>query len=913
MPDAHVAVTPSVRVPRPVRLLTTKLYIPRSRPRDRVVIRSRLMERLEEAIRMGCKLTLVSAPAGYGKTTLLSEWIAHSKSPVAWVSLDEGDNDPARFWSYSIAALHGLDTHIGDRALSLLQSWQSASLESVLTTLVNEVDAFPDSLTLVLDDYHFIEAQSIHSSVAFFLDHLPPRMHLIIAGRTDPPLPLAHLRARNELMELRAHDLRFAPDETSIFLNQVMDLSLSPEHVKALEVRTEGWIAGLQLAALSMSGHDDLPGFIAAFTGSHRFILDYLSDQVLEQQSKELQLFLLQTSILDRMNASLCDAVVDPAPTAQNDGSAAKQGVSQAILEKLEQRNLFLVPLDDERCWYRYHHLFLDVLRHRLQETLPDRMTELHRRASEWFECEGMLPDAVNHALAAHDLERAAQLIERGVSPLWRRSEITALATWMQALTDTIWRTRPGLCLAYARALIDTAQYATAETFVQQAEAALESGLVTDDARVASLRGQAAALRAHLAVTRSEFVQAIELARRAQELLAEDDASWCSFVALGLAGAYRLTDDWEAACQTYLEASELSHAAGDDVSALIALSSRGDALQAQGQLRQAARQYEEVLQFAQTWRIPNAPATGYALAGLGHVWCEWNDLEAATRYAQDGLERGKQADLADVFLQGHLVLVRAYLARGDLESALAELAVLEPVVRRMGVQVQDRVSALRVHVRLVQGNTEAAARWAEGITGDSQDALHPGALTTLARVWLAQGQSDKALRLLDHALHTAQQAGRLGSTIQILILEALAHWAQGDSEQALAALEKALSLAEPQGYVRIFVDESAPMARLLRRAAIRAPSSMYIRQLLEALGAPPDTEAPPSTALIEPLTERELQVLRLMADGATNQEIAHELVLAVNTVKKHTSNIFGKLGVSNRAQCIARARELSFL
>jgi len=872
------------------------------------------MERLGEAIRMGCKLTLVSAPAGYGKTTLLSEWVAHSQSPVAWVSLDDGDNDPTRFWSYSIAALHALDTRIGDRALSLLRSWQSASLESVLTTLVNEIDAFPDSLTLVLDDYHFIEAQSIHGSLAFLLDHLPPRMHLIMASRTDPPLPLAQLRARNELMELRAHDLRFAPDETSAFLNQVMGLSLSAEHVNALEARTEGWIAGLQLAAFSMSGRDDLPGFIAAFTGSHRFILDYLSDQVLQQQPKELQLFLLQTSILDRMNASLCDALVDSSTTAENEESVAGQGESQAILEKLEQRNLFLVPLDDERRWYRYHHLFVDVLRHRLQETLPDRVIELHRRASEWFECEGMLPEAVDHALAARDLERAAQLIERAVSPLWRRSEISALAAWMQALPDTVWRMRPGLCLAYARALIDTAQYAPAEAFVRQAEAALESGLVTDNARVASLQGQAAALRSHLAVTRGEFAQAIEHARRAQQLLAEDDASWCSFVALGLAGAYRFTSDWAAASRTYLEASELSHAAGDDISALIALSSRGEALQAQGQLRQAAQQYEEVLQLAQTWGIPNAPATAYALVGLGHVWCEWNDLEAATRYALDGLERGKQADLADVFIQGHLVLVRVCQARGDLESALAELDVLEPAVRRMGVtKVQDQVNALRVHIWLAQGNTEAVVRWVGGLAGDTQGTSRPGVEVALARVCLAQGQSDKALHLLDHALHAAQQTDRLGDTIQILILKALTHRAQGDPEQMLTALERALSLAEPEGYVRIFVDESAPMARLLRRAAIRAPSSMYIRQLLEVLGAPPDTEAPPSTALVEPLTERELQVLRLMADGATNQEIAHELVLAVNTVKKHTSNIFGKLGVSNRTQSIARARELNLL
>ena len=878
-------------------LLRTKLYIPR--PRPNLVSRSHLIEHLNAS--QAHKLTLISAPPGFGKTTLLSAWIPQNQYCVTWISLDSGDNDPFLFWSYIISAVQMLDAHLGEGALSILRSSHSISVESVVATLINELAAFPDRFVLVLDDYHVITNQAIHNTLIFLLDHLPPQMHLVISTRTDPPLPLAQLRARGELTELRADDLRFTIEEATLFLNQSTGLNITSQDVAALESRTEGWIAGLQLAALSLQGHADHSGFINAFTGSHRFILDYLSDQVLQRQPESLRLFLLQTSILDRLCASLCNAL-----TGYTD--------SQSILELLDQRNLFLIPLDDDRRWYRYHRLFADVLQHRLNEELPSNVLELHRRASEWHESAGLLPQAVHHALVAQEFERAAQLIERVADSVWQRGEITTLTGWMQALPDPIRRAHPMLCLEYARFLAEASQNVAAETIMREVELGLEANAPTNEQEAASLSGRVAALGAHLATIRNDFSQSIELSRRAQELVSANDPRWRGFIAVTLAGAYRFTSHWDEASQTYLEAANLCQADGNWVGALSALGLRGEILQAQGQLREAARQYEQVLQLAQAWDIPYSPASGYALTGLGRVYCEWNDLDAALRHAQAGLEHGRQADIVDVLLRGYLALERIKKAQGDLDLALALLDEAEPVVQRMGVpEVEEWVNALRAQVWLEKGDTEAAIRWAAGDSGNIHDALFPAIPVALAQVWLAQGRPDEALRLLDHALQAAEQVGRLGNAIQILVVMALAHRSRGDPDQALAVLEKALALAEPEGYFRVFVDEGKPIQRLLARAAARNPASGYILRLLEGLGEPISIESPAPPELIEPLTARELQVLQLIADGATNQEIANELVLAVNTVKKHVSNIFGKLGVDNRVQAVAQARHLGLL
>lgn len=880
-------------------ILSTKLYMPAVR--RTLVARPRLVEKIDRVF--AHKLLLISAPLGFGKTTALSAWIdagaEGARRKVAWVSLDEADNDPVRFWTVCIAALQTLEPVVGAGALAVLKSPRPVPIESVLTLLVNEMDAVPEEFALVLEDLHVIQNPSIHTGLAFLLDHSPPRLHLIITSRADPPLPLAQLRARNELIELRAAELRFTLDEAMAFLNQVIGLGLSRDDIAALETRTEGWIAGLQLAALSMREREDRSAFITAFTGSHRYVVDYLTEQVIQLQTQEVQSFLMQTSLLDRMNASLCDAI-----TGRKD--------SRIILEHLNQHNLFLIALDDNQEWFRYHHLFADVLRHRLQESQPEAIPVLHRHASEWFERAGLIPEAAHQALLAGDWEPAARLIEQITEVLWQRGEITTLSRWMQELPEPVRRHQPGLCLAYARALVDTAQFAAAETFVADAEQALASHLSGEASRQRILEGQAHALRAYLALARSEFAQAIALAHRAQEEIPSDDAGWQSFVASNLAGAYRFSSNWEAASQSYLEASALSQAAGDRVNALIALSLRGEVLQAQGQLRLAAEQYDETLQLAWNWGIAHAPLTGYALVGLGRIWCEWNELDVALRHVQKALERGREAGMLDVLLRGYLALDRIREAEGNLEGALVILDDLTPIVSRMGVTgVRDWVDARRAQIWLAQGKLEQAVDWADRYPGSADDTVYPAIPVALAHIWLARGNPDEAIRCLEHALQSAQQVGQRGNAVQLLAVKALAHRARGDPTEALADLAQALALGEPEGYCRVFVDEGAPMVRLLQRAAAREPSSKYIRQLLVALGEPAHDQEVAPVPLFEPLTEREIQVLRLIVDGATNQEIAKELVLTINTVKKHTSHIFAKLGVKNRAQAIGRARELN--
>lgn len=894
-------------------LLRTKLYVPSGR--SYLVARRRLTARLNEGLTR--PLTLISAPPGFGKTTLLSEWVAQDKPRVAWLVLDADDNDPARFWSYFIAALQQLDTAVGSTSLALLQSPGAPAMESMMGALVNELDTLPESraedftpgkieglktgFILVLDDYHVIETSAIHQQLSFLLDHLPRHMHIIISSRADPPLPLARLRARDQLIELHENDLRFTRDEAAQFFEQAMSLSLMPEQVAALETRTEGWIAGLQLAALSLRGRDDLAGFVRAFTGSHRFVFDYLMDEVFARQTESIQSFLVQTSILERLSASLCNALTGRAD-------------SQSVLEELERNNLFLIALDDERAWYRYHQLFADVLHHRLVEKSSTDLVELHLRASEWFENEGLMTEAVHHAVAVKDWERAARLMENASESLRQRGEIATLTNWIQALPESVRHSQPGLCLTYARGLVNVARYPEAETFVLEAEHCLEGSAQVNDPKVNSLRGKALALRAQFANTRSEFTKAIELAQRAEQMLSPEDVSWRSGVMMVQAMALRFTSKWLKANEIFQEAAALSGSIGASWNTLFALSSRGEGLEAAGQLHQAAQQFEEVLRLARVWQIPNAPRTGYAWVGLGRVRYEWNDLDAALNDVQTGIERGRLAGVMDVLLRGYHALARIRQAQGDIDGALAALDDADAVGEKMGLaQVKTWLSALRAQAWLARGDTGAALDWANHFAGEMDDMVYPSVPIALAKIWISQRELDKALPLLEHALQSAQAVGRLGNTIHLLAVKAVVYHARGDAEQALATLEHALELAEPEGYMRVFADEGAPMARLMRRMLTHSPASEYIRRILEALGETVKIELAIASKLDEPLSQRELEVLRLIVEGATNKEIADELVLTVNTVKRHISNIFGKLVVRNRAEAIARARELTLL
>ncbi len=894
-------------------LLRTKLYLPSGRLH--LVARPRLTARLNESLTR--PFTLVSAPPGFGKTTLLREWLVQVKARAAWLVLDAADNDPVRYWSYFIAALQQINPAIGSSSLALLQSPSVTALEPMLRALINEIDSLPDDratefipgemeesradFILVLDDYHVIETPAIHQQLSFMLDHLPPHMHLVISSRADPPLPLARLRARDQLIELYESDLRFRRAEAVQFLNETMSLSLTSEQIAALETRTEGWIAGLQLAALSLRGREDLSGFVQAFTGSHRFVFDYLIDEVFSRQTESTQSFLLQTSILERLNASLCNALTGRAD-------------SQAILEELERNKLFLTALDDERLWYRYHHLFADVLRHRLTEKSPAALIELHLRASTWFENEGLITDAANHALVARDWERVARLIGDASESLRQRGELATLTHWIQALPDPVRHSHPALCLTYARALMKVGRLTDAEASVLEAEHWLESHAQADDPRIDSVRGKALALRAQFASRRGEFTQSIELSQRASQLVAHDDVAWRNLVTFTLADAFRYTINWAEAKGAYREAAALSESAGDYANALFALGSLGEVLEAEGQLRQGAQQFEEVLRLARAWGVPNAAATGYAWVGLGRVRCEWNELDAALHDVEIGLARGQQAGITDVLLRGYHALGRIRKAQGDLDGALAAFDEADAVAEKMGLaQIKVWISAQRAQVWLARGDMEAAFDWASQFVAQMQDEMFPSVPIALAEVWLSQRQPDKALPLLDHALQSAQTVGRLGNALHILAVKAVVYYAQGNPEQAFAALEQALEMAESEGYVRVFVDQGVPMARLLRRMLTRSPNSQYVRQLLEILGESVKIEPRTASKLIDRLSQRELEVLRLIVGGATNQEIANELVLTVNTVKRHISNIFGKLHVSNRAQAIAQARQLNIL
>jgi len=895
-------------------LLTTKLYRPPAGPQ--LVSRPQLIQKLEEGLRLGRRMTLVSAPAGFGKTTLLSDWLHQTDRPATWLSLDEGDNDPTRFLAYLIAALQRIDPDIGQTAQAMLQAPRGASQpEPLLTTLINDVVATAEPFILVLDDYHVIEASPIHRAVSFLLDHLPPfeqGLHLIIATRADPPLPLARLRGRGQLTELHAADLRFTPSEAEAYFNETMALALSAEHVTALEQRTEGWIVGLQLAALSLQGHENAASFIEAFSGSQRYVLDYLTEEVLNRQPQEIQEFLLQTAILDRLTGSLCDAVriggSQSPSVSQGEASSERTAVtqrteSQQVLESLDASNLFVVRLDEERCWYRYHHLFADLLRQRLLRERPDLVPELHRRASRWYEREGLRSEAVSHLLSAGDFERAAHLAEQAGWPMLARGEMTTLLGWLTALPDGVKDTRPRLGVLRAWALALTGQLDL-----------VEPCLVGLDLQ--PVAGEVAALRAYVADLAGGFPQAVEFCHQALELLPKDNLFLRSIVALILGtGAYRTDGDPQASIRALAEAATLGQTAGDvhlDVTATCTL---GHVQIMQGQLHRAAETFARSFQIATSGGKAPTLFIGLGHVGMAEVLYEWNDLDRAMDHARQGIEMGERGESVDVLQAGYsyIPLAQLYQVRGDRQKALEVLHKAEQLAQRCNQKhMQALIVAARARLWLAQGNLAAASRWAQAsrlTLNDASGYEREFESITLSRVLIAQGRPDQALLFLVRLLTLAEPMGRIGRVIQILNLQALAYQVQGDEVQALVALRRSLSLAEPEGYIRSFVDEGEPMAHFLRRALARGITPGYASRLLAAFGESP----PAAQALVEPLTARELEVLRLVAGGLSNREIAQQLVVAVSTVKSHINHLYGKLEVKNRTQAVARAQELGLL
>ncbi len=918
----------------PESLLRTKLFVPPPRPNR--VSRPRLIKGLNQSLELGHKLTLISAPAGFGKTTLVSEWLTGNERPVAWLSLDEGDDDPTLFLAYFIAALQTLGksgaeriaADLGEEILTAIQSSQPPPIESVLIALLNEITAISENFILVLDDYHLVDSQPVDKALTFLVERLPPQMHLVLATREDPQLPLARMRARGQLTELRVADLRFVPHEAAEFLNQAMGLNLSAEDIASLERRTEGWIAGLQLAALALQGtfskrgEAETAGFIQAFTGSHRFVLDYLVAEVLQQQPEQVRSFLLQTSILERLTGSLCDAV-----TGQEDG--------KEMLARLERDNLFVVQLDETRQWYRYHHLFADFLRARAMEDQPHQIRALHGRASQWYEQNDLPADAIYHALAAEAIERAANLLELAWPAMEGDLQSISWLGWVKQLPDELLRARPVLSVDYVWAILGSGsdELEEAEDKLRIAEEWLDmraeagdgfddsqSGMiVVDENQLRSLPASAAVARAYIALSLGDQASAVTEAQRTLDLLPEGNDRWRGIAAVMLGFAYWGNGNLEAAQRIFADFMQTMQQSGDDSGAIAGTSLLADITIAQGHLNEALRIYQQSLQLvtAQGGAAPRGTSELYA--GMGELCCEQGDLEAAAGYLRKSETLGEQAMILGNEYRLYPTLARTKAALGDPEGALALLDEAERLFYRTPIPAMRPIPAMKVRLWIKQGRLAEALVWVRErnlSVDDDVSYLKEFEHITLARLFIAlhrtqpeTGNIHQVMDLLERLLKAAEAGKRLGSAIEIRILMALANEAQGDISAALASIERAMMLAEPEGFARIFVDEGPPMTALLREAARQGGAASYARQLLAALKKSPSPVQP----LVEPLSERELDVLKLLNTELSGPEIAGELMVSLNTVRTHTKNIYNKLGVNNRRSAVRRAEELNLL
>jgi LuxR family maltose regulon positive regulatory protein len=919
-------------------LLSTKLYIPQ--PRPTLVPRYRLVERLDDGLRLGRKLTLVSAPAGFGKTTLLSEWLSvnrraspdpgletrhhgqhldqgHAPGPrVAWVTLDEGDNDPARFWSYVVASLQGIENGVGEGMLATIRAPQAPAVRGFLSGFINELAQIQDPFILALDDYHFIDAEAIHDAVGVLLDYMPPQMHLVIAARADPPLNLPLLRGRGQVTEVHQADLCFSPEEVGTLLNEVMGLSLPPQSIEALQRRTEGWVTGLHLAALSMDGREDAVGFVNEFAGSHRFVLDYLTEEVLRRQPAEVQSFLLQTAVLSEMTGSLCNAV-----TGQEDGSQ--------MLMRLEEAGLFVIPLDDRRQWYRYHRLFADLLLVRLLESQPERVPELHLRASAWHEHAGEIGHAVRHADAAGDTALVGRILEIHGMAMLMRGELASLLQWLSALPSETFEAKARLSILYAWTLLLAGRIDEVEPLLAQAEEALPASPADD------LPGDIAAIRAYLAAQQGDVGRTLDLAEEALQLLGAGNLGMRGVVHFVQGAAYMLRGELGAAALAMAAASRTAQRGGNVHLAVPALNSLTGIQMLQGHLRQAHSTAQEGVRLATKASGQRLPFAAGAISTLAELAYEWNDLDRALDIAREGVELSLKWGNADSVCGCHLTLAQVLQARGDLEGAENALVEAERVAGQgatmslFGIQLR----ALRARLYLMRGSIAQAARCLEHPPQDLPIVLRAAEVLAMARICLERDQPEKALDGLGPLLDAAGDQALDAVTVEVMSLQAMAYHAQGMVRRALDTLAQALVVAEPEGFLRRFVDQGQPMADLLQVLSAQQPLSGqgYVAQLMAAFraeieegrlerggGGAPSPDHPPSKGhrgpeLLEPLSEREIEVLRLIAGGLSNREIADALYIAVSTVKSHANNIFGKLGVKSRTQAVARAQDMGLL
>lgn len=880
-------------------LLATKLRIPPQT--HHVVRRERLTDALEEGIPRH-KLTLLSAPAGYGKTTLLADWARASRLRVAWLTVGEEDNDLARFSRYLFTAWESIEPEVGDSPLGVLLGAMEPERDAVLTAFVNLASELPGQTVFVLDDYHLIENVAIHEALTFLIDHLPPTTHLILAGRDEPPLPLARYRARQELLELHAGTLEFRVDETDAFLNGQMRLNLADETVRSLQAQLEGWIAGTQMVALTLRRHQQ-PVTNLVVTGRHRFIADYLGQDVLAYLPEDQRRFLLRTSILDRLSGPLCDTV-----TGGNDG--------QEQLEMLERENLFLVPLDDNREWYRYHRLFADFLREELRRRHPDEVRDLHHRAAGWYLAHDVAEQAFQHGLASDDPELVSRIVDRYVYMMLHSGELNALAAWVDAIPVEWCVTHPMIDLARATLLFG---FGAAEECIH-CIAGVEARLATIETLDAGWQlARVTAFHCFIACFQNDLERAEQLADEALHTLREDDVALRASIFHALGETYSRNGRWREAHAAYLGVLDHGSHYAARMQAAHVYGALADLELRQGRLQAAAGYWHKALAAINepsNWgRLP-LPVIGWVYIRLGELLYEWNQPVDAWEYVTRGLERGEAGGDVRSMIAGYLLASRIRLTAGDANAAADYLELARPLVENAPIpEWISRFERLQLEIWLALDRLRAAVDWTDAMLASSTLDERPEpevARLAVARALVVKGDTpaiDAALASLGPLIRSVEAEGRTGIQIEALALQALAHWRRGDRPDALTALEHALRLAEPEGYLRLFADLGLPMARLLQEARSRQMMPNYVATLLAACGSPDRAEP----ALPEPLTDREQEILTLMAAGLTNREIGDRLFISSETVKKHTGNIYGKLGVRGRTEAVARARTLAIL
>ncbi len=963
MVEQAVDATLKNSISSPTMMLATKLYVPMMRPN--MVPRVHLVEQLNKAVQYNKKLTVISAAPGFGKTTLLSEWLHQLNvadvsylSQVAWISLDDDDNNAHRFLAYCVAALQRIQPGVGQTALDMLQ-WSDLQLltpEMFITTLINEALPITQPLIFVLDDYHVIHNQLIHDSIAFLLDNMPVDVHLVISSRTDPPLPLSRLRGRGQLTELETTDLRFTPAEVAQFLNQTMSLNLVGSEVAALEHRTEGWITGLQMAALSMQGLDDTANFVSAFTGSHRHILDYLLEEVLNRQPEHVQDFLLKTSILNRLSGPLCTAIL-----ADEDETDAPLN-SQQILEYLEQTNLFILPLDNHRQWYRYHHLFADLLRHRLETNQTDIKT-LHLKASRWYEQSGLPVDALSHALVAVDVAQVVKLARQKAETMLSRTESVTLLSWLDTLPRALNRSQPRVLLLRAWAMLLTGELQAVEVHLDEAEQAFKA----EDSQQTEILGEIATLRGGVAYFERDMLKAIGLYQQALEYLPADNLFLRGIVLQCLGAAYSWCGTVIEATQAYTEAGHISRTRDNTLVSLITLWNLGQLYTEQGYLHQASSAYQEGITLFDRQSEHNKerllPFVGRLYVGLAYAMYQRNNLAASQQQLLTGLDLGEQTQEANTLTHGYLLLARLNWCKGDSDGIADAMQKARYFAKRYASlrYLTTVVETFQAELWLAEGNLRAVAYWVnkQELQPDigSIPYIQEGEYLILAQLLLAQSQLstqdmmlaidnplDTAVAILSIIGNTARQTRRFERVIETLILQATCFYEQGNKEEALNSVQQALTLAEPEEYIRIFVDKgvaygvgdiggthpSSPSSlhhtpgmkppeqgffigetiqKLLQQGVFKNISREYMAKLTAAFSP----VAYQAAALLDPLSEREMEILRLIATGMSNKELAEELIVTVGTVKWHLNNIYSKLGVRSRTQAVAQARELNLL